>query len=93
MEILRVFNNNVVLARGQDGSEVVLTGRGLGFQAKPGGTVDESKVARTFVPVAVAFAGGMPAERIGFHGNNKSVAEIERAIEGGVGTIILDSEE
>lgn len=51
MEILRVFNNNVVLARGQDGSEVVLTGRGLGFQAKPGGTVDESKVARTFVPV------------------------------------------
>lgn len=51
MEILRVFNNNVVLARGQDGSEVVLTGRGLGFQAKPGGTVDESKVVRTFVPV------------------------------------------
>lgn len=51
MEILRVFNNNVVLARVQDGSEVVLTGRGLGFQAKPGGTVDESKVARTFVPV------------------------------------------
>ncbi|CAG7845301.1 Diaminopimelate decarboxylase [Pseudoclavibacter triregionum] len=43
--------------------------------------------------LAVALAGGMPGERIGFHGNNKSVAEIERAIEAGVGTIILDSEE
>lgn len=51
MEILRVFNNNVVLARRPDGTDVVLTGRGLGFQAKPGGTVDESRVVRTFVPV------------------------------------------
>lgn len=38
MEILRVFNNNVVLAKGGDGGEVILTGRGLGFQAKPGQT-------------------------------------------------------
>ena len=51
MEILRVFNNNVVLAKGGDGGEVILTGRGLGFQAKPGQTVDESKVVRTFVPL------------------------------------------
>ena len=36
MEILRVFNNNVVLAKGGDGGEVILTGRGLGFQAKRG---------------------------------------------------------
>ena len=49
MEILRVFNNNVVLAR--NGSrEVILTGRGLGFQAKPGQQIDPSKVLRTFVP-------------------------------------------
>lgn len=49
MEILRVFNNNVVLAR--NGSrEVILTGRGLGFQAKPGQQIDPSKVVRTFVP-------------------------------------------
>lgn len=51
MEILRVFNNNVVLARRPDETEVVLTGRGVGFQAKPGQRVDESKVVRTFVPV------------------------------------------
>lgn len=51
MEILRVFNNNVVLARSSQGNDVVLTGRGLGFQAKPGDLVDEAKVVRTFAPV------------------------------------------
>ncbi|MDO5626897.1 MAG: CAT RNA binding domain-containing protein [Mobilicoccus sp.] len=50
MKILRVFNNNVVLATGPTGGEVVLTGRGLGFQTKPGQRVDEAKVVRTFVP-------------------------------------------
>ena len=50
MEVLRVFNNNVVLARAKDGGEVILTGRGLGFQAKPGQRVDESRVVRVFVP-------------------------------------------
>ncbi|PJM79417.1 PRD domain-containing protein [Bifidobacterium scaligerum] len=50
MEILRVFNNNVVLAKDDDGGEVILTGRGLGFQAKPGQRVDASKIVRTFVP-------------------------------------------
>lgn len=50
MELLRVFNNNVVLARGADGGEVILTGRGLGFQMRPGQLVDTTKVVRTFVP-------------------------------------------
>ena len=51
MEILRAFNNNVVLARDADGDEVILTGRGLGFQTRPGQVVDESKVFRVFRPV------------------------------------------
>lgn len=50
MEVLRVFNNNVVLARNDTGGEVILTGRGLGFQAKPGQAVDAAKVVRVFVP-------------------------------------------
>ncbi|MBT1160472.1 MULTISPECIES: PRD domain-containing protein [Bifidobacterium] len=50
MEILRVFNNNVVLAKDDDGGEVILTGRGLGFQARPGRPVDAAKVVRKFVP-------------------------------------------
>jgi diaminopimelate decarboxylase len=33
----------------------------------------------------------VPAERIGFHGNNKSLAELTRAVELGVGRIIVDS--
>ncbi|MEV1332554.1 diaminopimelate decarboxylase [Micromonospora costi] len=41
--------------------------------------------------LAVALAAGMPPERIGFHGNNKSVAELTRAVDAGVGRIIVDS--
>ncbi|MET9854423.1 diaminopimelate decarboxylase [Streptomyces sp. NPDC006450] len=41
--------------------------------------------------LATALAAGMPAERIAFHGNNKSTTEITRAIEAGVGRIVLDS--
>lgn len=51
MEIVKVFNNNVVLAREGDGGEAVLTGRGLGFQARPGDAVDQARVARIFRPV------------------------------------------
>ncbi|GAB6857174.1 diaminopimelate decarboxylase [Microbacterium xylanilyticum] len=39
----------------------------------------------------IALAAGVKPSRIGFHGNNKSVVELERAVEVGVGTIILDS--
>ncbi|WP_300079913.1 PRD domain-containing protein [Propioniciclava sp.] len=49
MELLRVFNNNVVLARDdRSGEEVILTGRGLGFQARPGQAVREDRVVRVF---------------------------------------------
>lgn len=41
--------------------------------------------------LATALAAGMPAERIAMHGNNKSPAEIQRAVEAGVGRIVLDS--
>ena len=40
----------------------------------------------------VALAAGVEPGRIGFHGNNKSESEIARAVEAGVGTIIIDSE-
>ncbi|WP_446211180.1 diaminopimelate decarboxylase [Micromonospora sp. IBSANI012] len=41
--------------------------------------------------LATALSAGMPPERMGFHGNNKSVAELTRALDAGVGRIILDS--
>ena len=41
--------------------------------------------------LTVALAGRFPAERIAVHGNNKSTAELERAVAAGVGRIIVDS--
>lgn len=41
--------------------------------------------------LAVALAGGADAAQLGFHGNNKSLAEIERAVGLGLGTIVIDS--
>src|SRR4051795_10474286 len=39
----------------------------------------------------MALRGGFAPERIYFHGNNKSVAELEQALEAGVGCIVIDS--
>jgi len=41
--------------------------------------------------LAVALAAGFPPSKMELHGNNKSVAEIETAIENGVRTIVVDS--
>src|SRR4051812_1613563 len=41
--------------------------------------------------LAVALRAGFPPERIGFHGNNKSMSELSRALEAGVGRIVVDS--
>ncbi|MGI8954039.1 MAG: diaminopimelate decarboxylase family protein, partial [Nocardioidaceae bacterium] len=41
--------------------------------------------------LAVALRAGVEPGRIGLHGNNKSVSEISRALEAGVGRIIVDS--
>ena len=43
--------------------------------------------------LAVALRAEFPPERIGLHGNNKSVDELRRALEVGVGRIIIDSAE
>ena len=41
--------------------------------------------------LAVALAAGVDPARLGFHGNNKSRAEIDRSVALGVGAIVLDS--
>jgi diaminopimelate decarboxylase len=41
---------------------------------------------------AVALAAGVSPALLGFHGNNKSLAEIDRAVREGVGVIVIDSE-
>ncbi|WP_101784081.1 diaminopimelate decarboxylase [Nonomuraea indica] len=52
---------------------------GLGLDVASGGEL------------AVALSVGFPAERITLHGNNKSVAELTRALQAGVGHIVVDS--
>lgn len=72
MQILRVLNNNVVLARDDaTGGEVVVTGRGVAFGAKRGDVVDPGKVQRVFVPVdgrdpdhVGEMVAGLPAEGV-----------------------------
>ncbi len=64
-----MFNNNVILARDELGRETILTGRGLGFQHKPGQEVDTSRVARRYVLAQNAESVGevmaaIPLERI-----------------------------
>ncbi|MEU6037028.1 diaminopimelate decarboxylase [Actinomadura sp. NPDC047616] len=41
--------------------------------------------------LAVALAADFPVERITFHGSNKSLAELEKALDAGVGRIVVDS--
>ncbi len=41
--------------------------------------------------LAGALAAGVDPARLGFHGNNKSLAEIDRAVGVGVGVIVIDS--
>ncbi|MDU0478962.1 PRD domain-containing protein [Staphylococcus chromogenes] len=50
MRVLRIFNNNVVLAATGEGGEVVVTGRGIGFQAKRGDDIDQSRIVKVFRP-------------------------------------------
>jgi diaminopimelate decarboxylase len=40
--------------------------------------------------LAVALRAGVPPERIGLHGNNKSDAEIDRAVAAGIGRVVVD---
>ncbi|HEL1581100.1 TPA: PRD domain-containing protein [Streptococcus suis] len=49
MQIDKVYNNNVVQAIDDQGLELIVMGKGLGFQKKAGEQVDVSKIEKTFV--------------------------------------------
>lgn len=48
MKIDKIINNNVISTHDEDGREVVVMGRGVGFKAREGMMVDESKVEKIF---------------------------------------------
>ena len=68
-------------------SKASLSARIAGWMAEDGLHMDVASLGE----LEIALAGGMPAARIGLHGNNKSDAELARALEVGVGRIIVDS--
>lgn len=49
MLIQKVLNNNVVQVKNDNGDELVIMGRGIGFQKATGDPIDSSKIAKTFV--------------------------------------------
>lgn len=49
MRVIKVFNNNVILARTDSNQELVLMGKGIGFHKKIKDTVEESKIYKRFV--------------------------------------------
>ncbi len=48
MKIDKIINNNIVSALEEDGKEVVIMGKGIGFGAKPGKTIPEGKIEKIF---------------------------------------------
>lgn len=48
MKIIRILNNNVVSSLDENDSEIVVMGKGIGFQKKPGDEVEESRVEKIF---------------------------------------------
>ena len=48
LRIKKVINNNIICAVDEDGSELIATGRGLGYQRRTGERVDESLVQKVY---------------------------------------------
>lgn len=48
MQIDRVYNNNVVQVLDDQGRELIVMGKGLGFQKKAGDSLDQTKIEKTF---------------------------------------------
>lgn len=48
MKIDKIINNNIVSAFEDNGKEIVVMGRGIGFQARPGTEIAENKVEKIF---------------------------------------------
>jgi beta-glucoside operon transcriptional antiterminator len=48
VKVLKVINNNVVSAFNDENREVVVMGKGIGFQKKPGDTIDDALIEKVF---------------------------------------------
>ncbi|WEZ16777.1 BglG family transcription antiterminator LicT [Bacillus safensis] len=49
MEIIKVLNTSVVLAKRDDGKEIIVMGKAIGFKNKPGSLIQESDIQKVYV--------------------------------------------
>lgn len=49
MHIKQIFNNNVILTTDDSENEIVVMGKGIGFQKKKGETIDSDLIDKTFI--------------------------------------------
>ena len=50
MKIRKILNNNLVLASDVQGNEIIVKGRGIGFNKKRWDLLDESVIEKIFTP-------------------------------------------
>ena len=48
MVIKRLLNNNVVITVDSNGEEIIVMGKGIGYQKAKGDTIDEEKINKIF---------------------------------------------
>ena len=48
MKVRKVINNNIVSSADEDGREIVVMGRGIGFQAREGWEIPEERIEKNF---------------------------------------------
>lgn len=48
MKIIKLINNNVVCCLGENNKEIVVMGRGIGFQKKEGDEIEDSRIEKYF---------------------------------------------
>lgn len=50
LRVIKSLNNNIILAKNDDGEEFVLFGTGIGFKKKPGESIDQNLAQKVFRP-------------------------------------------
>lgn len=48
VNVLKVINNNIVSALDENNEEIIVTGKGLGYRAKPGQRISENKIEKIY---------------------------------------------
>lgn len=50
MKVVKVLNNSLVFSKDDDQQEIIVMGKGLGFNSKVGDTIDPNSIERIFTP-------------------------------------------